>query len=87
LYRRRGVLDRTDYDLHGLRHTRGVELALAGCTDAEGAAMMGHASPVSFRQYRRQADRIRLAEAGHAKVIELRAVAKRTADAQRQEDR
>jgi len=65
-------LDSDAYDLHGLRHTRGVELALAGCTDAEGAAMMGHQSPSSFAQYRRQADKIRLSDAAAARIATLR---------------
>ncbi|WP_331086176.1 hypothetical protein [Phenylobacterium sp.] len=69
---RTGKLDSDRYDLHGLRHTRGVELALAGCSDAEGAAMMGHRSPSSFVQYRRQADRIRLSDAAAARVARLR---------------
>lgn len=68
-----GRIDSDRYDFHGLRHTRGVELALAGCTDAEGAAQLGHASPASFAQYRRQADRIRLADNAAEKVIQLRA--------------
>ena len=63
-----GEIDSDAYDLHGLRHTRGVELALAGCTDAEGAAQLGHANPISFQQYRRQADRLRLADAADDKV-------------------
>jgi integrase len=65
-------IDSPDYDVHGLRHTFGVELALAGCTDAEGAAKMGHGSPHSFATYRRQADRIRLADAADAKIAALR---------------
>jgi integrase len=69
---RAGRLDSDRYDLHGLRHTRGVELALAGCSDAEGAAMMGHASASSFAQYRRQADRIRLSDAAAGRVAALR---------------
>lgn len=69
---RAGALDSDRYDLHGLRHTRGVELALAGCSDAEGAAMMGHGSASSFVQYRRQADRVRLADAAAARVTRLR---------------
>jgi integrase len=69
---RAGRIDSDRYDLHGLRHTRGVELALAGCSDAEGAAMLGHGSPSSFAQYRRQADRIRLADAAAARVAALR---------------
>jgi integrase len=67
-----GALDTDRYDLHGLRHTRGVELALAGCSDAEGAAMMGHGSASSFMQYRRQADRIRLSDAASARVAKRR---------------
>lgn len=67
-----GVIDSARYDLHGLRHTRGVELALAGCSDAEGAALMGHHNSASFAQYRRQAERIRLADNGSGKVLELR---------------
>ena len=67
-----GRLDSNRYDLHGLRHTRGVELALAGCSDAEGAAMMGHGGPSSFTQYRRQADRVRLSDAASARVVKLR---------------
>ena len=60
------------YDFHGLRHTRGVEIATAGCTDAQGAAMLGHGSPSSFSTYRRQADRIRMSNDGQAKITALR---------------
>jgi hypothetical protein len=66
-----GLIDSDCYDLHGLRHARGVELALAGCSDAEGAAMMGHGGPSSFVQHRRQADRIRLSDAAAARVARL----------------
>jgi integrase len=31
-------------DLHELRHTFGLEAALAGCSDAQGGALMGHSS-------------------------------------------
>jgi integrase len=65
-------IDSDRYDLHGLRHTFGVEAALAGCTDAEGAARMGHGSPHSFATYRRQADRIRLSKNAEAKIRALR---------------
>jgi integrase len=61
-----------EYGLHGLRHTRGVELALSGCSDAEGAAQLGHASPSSFAKYRRQADRTRLADSATDRVVALR---------------
>lgn len=62
------AIDSAAYDFHGLRHARGVDLALSGVTDAEGAAMMGHSSAASFAQYRRQADRKRLADSGSQKV-------------------
>lgn len=67
-----GKIDSDEYDVHGLRHTFGVDLALSGCTDAEGAAAMGHSSPASFATYRRQADRIRLADNATAKIAALR---------------
>lgn len=65
-------IDSNRYSLHGLRHTFGVEAALAGCTDAEGAARMGHGSPHSFATYRRQADRIRLSKNAEAKIRAMR---------------
>lgn len=67
-----GLIDSDDYTLHGLRHTFGVEAALAGCTDAEGASRMGHRSPHSFAKYRRQADRIRLSEHADVKLAQFR---------------
>ncbi len=67
-----GRLDSKAYDLHGLRHTFGVEAALAGCTDARGAALMGHGSPNSFAVYRRQADRKRMSGEGAALISALR---------------
>jgi integrase len=67
-----GKIDADHYDAHGLRHSFGVELALAGCSDAEGAALMGHGSPASFAIYRRQANRIALADGGAEKLRRLR---------------
>ncbi len=67
-----GKIDADHYDAHGLRHSFGVELALAGCSDAEGAALMGHGSPASFAIYRRQANRIALADGGADKLRRLR---------------
>lgn len=67
-----GVIESDRYTAHGLRHTFGVDRALAGCTDAEGAAQMGHKSPSSFVQYRRQAEKIRLSENADAKMAEFR---------------
>lgn len=69
---KRGEIDSDRYNVHGLRHTFGVEAALAGCTDAQGGALMGHASPNSFATYRRQADRIRLADDAATKIAQLR---------------
>lgn len=68
----KGAIDSADYDLHGLRHTMGVELALAGSTDAQGAAWLGHASPHSFATYRRQASRLLLTNSAGDLVRELR---------------
>jgi integrase len=69
---REGLVDSPRYDLHGLRHTRGVELALAGCSDAEGAAMLGHRSASSFARYRRQAERVRLTDRAAARLEAFR---------------
>lgn len=57
--------------LHGLRHTFGVELALAGASDSEIMSAMGLTSQATVLKYRRQADRIRLADAGMARVMTL----------------
>jgi integrase len=69
---RKGTVGAGKYDFHGLRHTRGVEIALAGCSDAQGAAMLGHGSPASFAAYRRQADKIAMGNQGQAKIAALR---------------
>lgn len=69
---RAGLIESDRYDLHGLRHTRGVELALAGCSDAQGAAQLGQSSAASFAQYRRQADRIRMSDDAGELVAKLR---------------
>lgn len=67
-----GRIDHARYDFHGLRHTRGVEAALSGCTDSEIAAMLGHDSAASAARYRRQADRIRLSDNAAEKIAALR---------------
>jgi hypothetical protein len=62
--------------LHGLRHARGVEIALAGGSDAEIMAQLEHASDRQAKDYRRQANRRRLADAGQDRVdnvVKLRA--------------
>ena len=66
--------------IHGLRHARGVEIAYAGGSDAEIMAQLEHASDRQAKEYRRQADRRKLADAGQDRVdnvVQLRA--KRTA--------
>lgn len=73
-----GSIDSDRYDLHGLRHTFGVEAALAGCTDGQGAALMGHTSPNSFATYRRQASRLTMSDDGAALISALREKTART---------
>jgi hypothetical protein len=68
--------------IHGLRHARGVELALAGASDAEIMSQLEHATDRAAKIYRRQADRRKLADAGQDRVdsvVELRAARARTA--------
>jgi hypothetical protein len=66
------LIDADHYTLHGLRHTFGVELALAGATEQEGMSAMGHRGPETFRKYVRQASRIQMARAGMKKVRDKR---------------
>lgn len=61
-------LVRPKLTLHGLRHARGVELALAGASDAELMAQLAHADEQSAKVYRRQAARGRLADHGQRLV-------------------
>jgi integrase len=71
--------------IHGLRHSRGVELAQAGASDAEIMAQLEHATDRAAKIYRRQAERRKLADAGQDRVdnvVRLRAkAAKRAAEA------
>ncbi len=70
---------RRELDLHGLRHTRGVELAEAGASDAEMMSQLEHSTDRAAKIYRRQAERRRLADSGQDKVdnvIDLRDAAK-----------
>lgn len=53
---------------HGLRHSRGVELALAGSSDGEIMSQLEHATDRAAKIYRRQADRRRMADAAQARV-------------------
>lgn len=52
---------RDNLDIHGLRHSRGVELALAGASDAETISQLEHATDRITKIYRAQADRRKLA--------------------------
>lgn len=53
---------------HGWRHARGVELALAGASDAEIMAQLEHATDRAAKIYRRQAERRKLADAGQDRI-------------------
>lgn len=54
--------------IHGLRHARGVEIALAGGSDAEIMAQLEHATARQAALYRAQADRRKLADAGQDRI-------------------
>ena len=69
--------------IHGLRHSRGVELAQAGASDAEIMAQLEHATDRAAKIYRRQAERRKLADAGQDRVdnvVKLRAKAAKRAE-------
>ena len=53
---------------HGLRHARGVELAMAGASDAEIMSQLEHVTDATAKIYRRQAERSRMADAGQDRV-------------------
>lgn len=61
-------LVRSGLTWHGLRHSRGVELAEAGCSDAIIMAQLGHTTDRSAQIYRRQANRRTLGDVGQALV-------------------
>jgi hypothetical protein len=63
----RGLV-RPGLTLHGLRHARGVEIAAAGGSDAEIMSQLDHATPRQAAEYRRQAERIGLADAAQDKI-------------------
>jgi hypothetical protein len=54
--------------IHGLRHARGVELALAGASDAEIMSQLEHATDRAAKIYRRQADRRKLADSAQDRI-------------------
>jgi hypothetical protein len=61
---------RPNLTLHGLRHTRGVELALAGASDSEIMSQLEHKTVRAAQIYRRQAERRHLADSAQAKIDE-----------------
>lgn len=70
-------------DIHGLRHARGVEIAMAGGSDAEIMSQLEHATDRAAKIYRRQADRRRMADGAQDRidrVVSLRE-ARKTQDA------
>ena len=72
-------------DIHGLRHSRGTELAEAGASEAEIMSQLEHATDRAARIYRRQAERKRMADAAQGRVdqvIQLRSKKGRTAGEQ-----
>ena len=61
-------LARPILDLHGLRHSRGVELAHAGSSDAEMMSQLEHLTDRAAKIYRKQADRRKLADHAQDRV-------------------
>lgn len=67
--------------IHGLRHARGVEIAHLGGSDAEIMAQLDHTSTAAAQSYRKQAERLHLADNAQdrvdAEVIRLRDLAEK----------
>lgn len=59
---------RRNLTIHGLRHSRGVELAEAGASDSEIMSQLEHATSRTAAIYRRQAQRRRLAASAQTKI-------------------
>ena len=72
----------TPLTIHGLRHARGVELAMSGASDAEIMTQLEHATDRAAKIYRRQASRRQLADNAQDRVdaaVELAGVRRRRA--------
>lgn len=54
------------YSPHGLRHPCGIELAHAGASDPQIAAVLGHSTMKQVQTYRKQASQLLLARGGQA---------------------
>lgn len=63
-------LVRPNLTIHGLRHARGIELAHAGASDAEIMAQLEHATDRAAKIYRRQAERVRMADSAQDRIDE-----------------
>lgn len=63
--------------IHGLRHARGVELALAGASDSEIMSQLEQTSEAAAKIYRRQANRRKLADAAQDKIDNVIEIQKR----------
>src|SRR5262249_20677404 len=66
-----GLADR-QLTFHGLRHTAATELADAGCTQMELAAILGHRTLNMALRYTQERDQERLAAQGMAKRERLK---------------
>jgi integrase len=71
---------RPNLTIHGLRHTRGVELALAGASDSEIMSQLEHRTSRSAQIYRRQAERRLLADSAQVKVDAIISLRKQQSD-------
>ena len=61
--------------IHGLRHSRGVDVAMAGAPDGEIMSQLEHSPPRAAQIYRREADRRKMADGAQDridKVVSLR---------------
>lgn len=76
---------RPNLTLHGLRHTRGVELAEAGASDSEIMSQLEHVTERTATVYRRQAQRRRLAASAQTKIEAMLAARLRAAGCQEDE--
>ncbi|MBO9441792.1 tyrosine-type recombinase/integrase [Phaeobacter italicus] len=61
----RRIANLTEYSLHGLRYSAAGELAEAGCTDQQIAAITGHKSLTMVQKYSKGASQKRLAKEAH----------------------
>lgn len=63
----KGLALPTGYTMHGLRHLAGADLAYAGCSENEIAAILGHKDTRQTPRYCERAEQLKLAESAMAK--------------------